>query len=54
MYELACRPQAGSFVRLFHGAGDLDKTIEYYEKHFGLKKIRYRDIPDVQPLPDPS
>lgn len=25
---------------------DMDKTIEYYEKHFGLKKVRYRDIPE--------
>jgi hypothetical protein len=54
LYKFALRPQAGSLVRLFHDAGDLDKTIEYYEKHFGLKKIRYRDIPDVQPFPDPS
>ena len=29
----------------------MDKTIEYYEKHFGLKKTRYRDIPEVSPLP---
>ena len=28
----------------------MDKTIEYYEKHFGLKKVRYRDIPEVIPL----
>ncbi len=33
-----------------HDAGDLDKTIEYYEKHFGLKKTRYRDIPEVSLL----
>ena len=33
-----------------HDAGDLDKTIEYYEKHFGLKKTRYRDIPEAIPL----
>ena len=28
-------------------AADMDKTIEYYEKHFGLKKVRYRDIPEA-------
>ena len=36
--------------RMLHAVyrvGDMDKTIEYYEKHFGLKKIRYRDIPEV-------
>ena len=33
-------------------AGDMDKTIEYYEKHFGLKKVRYRDIPEASPSPE--
>ena len=28
-------------------AGDLDATMKFYEKHFGLKKTRYRDIPEV-------
>lgn len=28
-------------------AGNLDETIEYYKKHFGLKQLRYRDIPEV-------
>ncbi len=28
-------------------AGNLDETIKYYEKHFGLKQLRYRDIPEV-------
>lgn len=27
----------------------MDATIEYYEKHFGLKKVRYRDIPEASP-----
>jgi catechol 2,3-dioxygenase-like lactoylglutathione lyase family enzyme len=27
--------------------GNLDDTIEYYKKHFGLKQLRYRDIPEV-------
>lgn len=38
---------------LFTDAGDMDKTIEYYEKHFGLKKVRYRDIPEAS-APCPS
>jgi len=38
---------------LFTDAGDMDKTIEYYEKHFGLKKVRYRDIPEAS-VPCPS
>ena len=29
--------------------GNLDETLEYYKKHFGLKQLRYRDIPEVQP-----
>jgi len=28
-------------------AGNMDETIEYYKKHFGLKQLRYRDIPEV-------
>lgn len=28
-------------------SGNLDETIEYYKKHFGLKQLRYRDIPEV-------
>ena len=27
--------------------GNLDETIEYYKKFFGMKQIRYRDIPEV-------
>lgn len=26
--------------------GDLDATEEYYKKHFGMKRLRYRDVPD--------
>ncbi|KAK9805060.1 hypothetical protein WJX73_009319 [Symbiochloris irregularis] len=35
--------------RMLHAVyrvGDMDKTIEYYKKHFGMKQIRYRDIPE--------
>lgn len=27
--------------------GDIDATAEYYKKHFGMKQLRYRDIPEV-------
>eukprot|EP00983_Pelagomonas_calceolata_P127936 1161464-Pelagomonas_calceolata.AAC.6 len=27
--------------------GDLDKTIEYYKKHFGMQLLRMRDVPEV-------
>ena len=27
--------------------GDMATTIDYYKKHFGMKLLRYRDIPDV-------
>lgn len=27
--------------------GDLEKTEEYYTKHLGMKRLRYRDQPDV-------
>ncbi|KAK9836592.1 hypothetical protein WJX74_003995 [Apatococcus lobatus] len=26
--------------------GDMDATIEYYKKHFGMRQLRYRDIPE--------
>jgi lactoylglutathione lyase len=35
--------------RMLHAVyrvGDMDKTIEYYTKHFGMKQLRYRDVPD--------
>lgn len=28
--------------------GDLDKTEEYYKTMFGMKRLRYRDQPDVR------
>lgn len=31
--------------------GDIDATAEYYKKHFGMKQLRYRDIPEVGPPP---
>jgi len=27
--------------------GDLEKTIEYYKKHFGMQLLRMRDMPEV-------
>ncbi|BDA47561.1 probable lactoylglutathione lyase [Coccomyxa sp. Obi] len=35
--------------RMLHAVyrvGNMDETIEYYKKHFGLKQLRYRDIPE--------
>ena len=29
-------------------AGDMDATMKFYEKHFGLKQTRFRDIPEVR------
>ena len=37
--------------RMLHAVyrvGDMDATIKYYEDHFGMKKLRYRDMPDDQ------
>ena len=31
--------------------GDMATTIDYYKKHFGMKLLRYRDIPDVRTHP---
>ena len=31
--------------------GDMATTIDYYKKHFGMKLLRYRDIPDVRRIP---
>ena len=36
--------------RMLHAVfrvGNLDDTIEYYKTNFGMKQIRYRDIPEV-------
>ena len=35
------------FLHAVYRVGDLDATIEYYKKHFGMKQLRYRDVPDV-------
>jgi len=35
--------------RMLHAVyriGDMDKTIEYYKKHFGMELLRHRDVPD--------
>ena len=32
-------------------AGDLDATMKFYEKHFGLKKTRYPRHPRGAPCP---
>lgn len=35
--------------RMLHAVyrvGNLDETIEYYKKHFGMKLLRHRDVPD--------
>lgn len=38
------------FLHAVYRVGDLDGTLEYYKKNFGMKQIRYRDIPDVSHL----
>ena len=35
------------FLHAVYRVGDLDGTLEYYKKNFGMKQIRYRDIPEV-------
>ena len=40
------------FLHAVYRVGDLDATIDYYKKHFGMKQLRYRDVPDVSPIPD--
>eukprot|EP01026_Neomeris_dumetosa_P021376 TRINITY_DN18708_c0_g1_i4.p1 TRINITY_DN18708_c0_g1~~TRINITY_DN18708_c0_g1_i4.p1 ORF type:complete len:313 (-),score=45.46 TRINITY_DN18708_c0_g1_i4:165-1028(-) len=35
--------------RMLHAVyrvGNMEETIEYYKKHFGMKTLRYRDIPE--------
>jgi len=34
------------FLHAVYRVGDLDGTLEYYKKNFGMKQIRYRDIPE--------
>lgn len=36
------------FLHAVYRVGDLDGTLEYYKKNFGMKQIRYRDIPEVE------
>jgi len=35
------------FLHAVYRVGDLDATIDYYKKHFGMKQLRYRDVPEV-------
>lgn len=40
--------------RMLHAVyrvGDMDATIEYYKKHFGMRQLRYRDIPEASIYP---
>ena len=39
------------FLHAVYRVGNMDETIEYYKKHFGMKQLRYRDVPDVCHLP---
>ena len=38
------------FLHAVYRVGDLDATLEYYKTHFGMKQLRYRDVPDVSVL----
>ena len=35
------------FLHAVYRVGSLEATIDYYQKHFGMKQLRYRDVPDV-------
>lgn len=35
------------FLHAVYRVGNLQATIDYYQKHFGMKQLRYRDVPDV-------
>lgn len=35
------------YLQQVYRVGDLEKTEEYYKKMFGMKRLRYRDQPDV-------
>lgn len=35
------------FLHAVYRVGDMDATIDYYKTHFGMKQLRYRDVPDV-------
>jgi lactoylglutathione lyase len=33
-------------LHVVYRVGDLDATIKYYEDHFGMLQLRYRDMPE--------
>jgi lactoylglutathione lyase len=33
-------------LHVVYRVGDMDATIKYYEDHFGMKQLRYRDVPE--------
>lgn len=35
------------FLHAVYRVGNLGATIDYYKKHFGMKQLRYRDVPEV-------
>lgn len=35
------------FLHAVYRVGNLEATIDYYQKHFGMKQLRYRDVPEV-------
>ena len=43
-----CEQDKRRMLHAVYRVGNLDETIEYYKKHFGLKQLRYRDIPEVR------
>ena len=56
--QLCCRTYNCSpwTIDIMYGApspGDMEKTIEYYKKCFGMKLLRFRDIPEARPPPPP-
>ncbi|KAL3142030.1 hypothetical protein ABBQ32_004665 [Trebouxia sp. C0010 RCD-2024] len=34
------------FLHAVYRVGNLEATIDYYQKHFGMKQLRYRDVPE--------
>ena len=44
----SCEQDTRRMLHAVYRVGNLDETIEYYKKHFGLKQLRYRDIPEVR------
>lgn len=35
------------FLHAVYRVGNMEATCDYYTKHFGMKQLRYRDVPDV-------